>query len=114
MDTLEAVRRQTERRPRARGLSGLLAVTHQLAAPRDRVVWMSKRLGGEPVRSVDAIRSRLEIQHCPQIEDHEGIAGVQPSFELARGDASLQKMTKEVPPSRGLECEVGDECGGDD
>ena len=71
VDALETVRRQTEGRQSARRLSGLLAVQDQLAAPRNQVVWMLKRLGREPVRSRDPINAVAESDFYMRGRIHE-------------------------------------------
>src|SRR5437899_6808865 len=109
MDILEAVGGQAKGRPGAGRLSGLLAVEDQLAASWDQVVWMPQRLGSEPVRSRDPVGSRFEVQRRSQVDDHEGVTGLQPSFELDRSDASLHEMTEEVLPSDVLEHEPDDQ-----
>ena len=70
-----------------------------LWAPRSRrplrcldgisVVGMLQRFGSNPIRSRDPVRSRLDVQRRSQVDDHEVVASLQPSFELHRGDASL-------------------------
>src|SRR5439155_3056228 len=104
---------QAKGRPGAGRLSGFLAVEDQLAASWDQVVWTPQRLGSEPVRPRDPVRSRLEVQRRSQVDDHERVTSLQPSLELDRGDASLQEMTEEVLPSGVLEHEPDDQRPGD-
>src|SRR5262249_16002534 len=99
MDALVAVRRQAEGGACARRLSGLFAVEDQLAAPRNQVVRMPKRLGGEPVRARDAVRSCLAVQYCSQIDDHEGVTRLHPSLIPSRTNSTLHPLSYIHPQS---------------
>ena len=73
----------------ARCLSRFRAVEDHFALSRDQMVGMLQFFGVNQACSRDLLRRRLDVQHRSQVNEHEGVACVQPPLELHRGDASF-------------------------
>src|SRR5882762_8975557 len=114
VDILEAAGHQEGGDLRARRLSRLRAVKHDLAVSRDQLMWTPQRFGSDPARLGDSVGRWLDVQRRPQVDDHKVVTSVQPSLELRRHDASLPQMNEEAPPSHVLEHEMADQHRHDD
>src|SRR3989442_629761 len=99
------VRAQQEGHPSTCRLSRIRAVD-DLAAFRDQLMRIAQHLGRDPTRSRDSVRSRLDVELCPQVDDRHWVAGLHPSLELDRVDARFREMTLEAAPQRVLDCDV--------
>src|SRR5262245_30537262 len=93
---------ETEGHPGARRLSRLGAVEDHLAVAGNQRLCrrMQQEFRSNRTSAGNAVWRGFDIQGGPQVYDHEGIASLQPLFELERGDPRLPEMTEEALPPR--------------
>src|SRR5437879_83199 len=71
VDILEAAGHREGGYLRARRLSRLRAVKHDLAVSRDQLMWTPQCFESDPARLRDSVGRWLDVQRRPQVDDHK-------------------------------------------